>query len=59
MKKYYVLVRETLERVIEVEAENEDRATCIAERKYRNGEFILSAEDFVDVEFFVEDNEPY
>lgn len=41
----FVNIRETLERVVEVESIEE------AELKYKTGEFVLDAEDFKGVEF--------
>ena len=42
MKKFCVVIEETVSEEFEVEAENKDDAIRKATKKYRNGEFILS-----------------
>jgi len=44
MKKYQVLIEETLGTTIIVEAENEDQADQIAEAVYNNSDITLGAE---------------
>lgn len=51
MAKYVILIKETLERVVEVEAESVDDATYIAKKQWRRGDHILDSGDFTDVEF--------
>ena len=46
MKKYQVLFKETLERVIEINANNKEEALEIAEEMYRNCEVGLDYTDF-------------
>ena len=46
MKKYEVLFKETLERVIEINANNKEEALEIAEEMYRNCEVVLDYTDF-------------
>lgn len=46
MKKYQVLFKETLERVIEINANNKEEALEIAEEMYRNCEVVLDYTDF-------------
>lgn len=41
MKKYIIVIEETITDEFEVEAENADTALKIAENKYRKGEFVL------------------
>ncbi len=41
MKKYTIAVEETLVKEFKVYASNAEEAMKIAEKKYRNGEFIL------------------
>lgn len=52
-KKYRVNVEELLNRVIEVEAEDDEEAENIVRRMYDNGEIVLDASDFQSVEYFV------
>lgn len=49
--KFEVTVRETLERVVVIEAESRAEAEQIAEDKWVGSEFILDAEDFVGASF--------
>jgi len=53
MKKYKVEIEETLNRIVEVDAENEDEAYMKVKEMYKNCEIVLMAEDFLDVEFSV------
>ena len=46
MKKYQVLFKETLERVIEINANSKEEALEIAEEMYRNCEVVLDYADF-------------
>ena len=46
MKKYQVLFKETLERVIEINANNKEEALEIAEEMYKNCEVVLDYTDF-------------
>ena len=51
--KYKVTITETLERTFEVEAENLAEATIGVNDKYRNGDIVLTADDFRDYEIEV------
>lgn len=51
MDKYVVSVYETLNKNIEVEAEDESDAIKKVKEKYNNQEIILSADDYLDTEF--------
>ena len=51
MKTYYISVTETLNKIVEVHAENEQEALQKAEDSYYNGEIVLDSEDFVDTQF--------
>ena len=42
MKKYYITITETLERTIEIIANDEDEAKDTAEKQYKNGEINVS-----------------
>ena len=57
MKKYEVLVEETLSRMIEVQAEDESEALEIVKEMYKNCEIVLDYEDFFNVEIGYEINE--
>lgn len=48
--KYIIEITETLQRQIEVEAQNESEAIKLIKEKYKNEEIILSEEDFIDSE---------
>lgn len=50
MKKFYVLVEETLARNIEVYAKNEDDAIGKISQQYKEQKIILDSEDFSNVE---------
>ncbi len=46
-----VLITETLEDIVTVEAENESEALRKAEEKWKEGSYILGSENFTGVEF--------
>ena len=47
MQKYTIEVKETLQRLLEVEAENLNEAIEIVSKKYDDGEIILDFNDYV------------
>ena len=51
VNKYNIEITETIQKTIEVEADNEQAALHIAMKKYKNSEVILTDEDFIDVDF--------
>ena len=51
MKTYYISVTETLNKIVEVHAENEQEALQKAEDSYYNDEFELDYNDRVNTEF--------
>lgn len=51
MNKYNIEITETIQKTIQVEAENEQEALRIAMKRYKNSEVILTDEDFIDVDF--------
>ena len=51
MKTFYIGITETLNRIVEVHAEDSDEALQKAEDAYYNGEIVLDSEDFVDTDF--------
>ena len=50
-----VTIRETLVRVVAVEAEDAYEAECAVRSRYRAGEIVLEAEDFSGVEIEVKE----
>jgi len=50
-RKYQVAIIETLRRVVEVEADDQQNAEQMVSDGWHNSEYILEAEDFVGVEF--------
>ena len=52
--KYSVEVKETLFRLVEVEAESMNEAKEITEKLYKNEEIVLTADDFKGVNFSVQ-----
>ena len=48
--KYIVEIVETLQKQIEVEAQNESQAISLIKEKYKNEEIILTEQDFIDYE---------
>ena len=59
MKKYIVEITETLQKQIELEAETGTDAIAIVKQMYRNGNIVLSAEDYVDTEIRLFTNSKY
>lgn len=51
MKTYYIRVTKTIDRIVEVHAEDSSEALQKAEDAYYNGEIVLDSEDFVDTQF--------
>lgn len=51
MGKYNIEIIETLNRIIEIEAKDENEGLNIVQQKYRNSEIVLSADDYVDTSF--------
>lgn len=54
MKTYEIEITETLQRVVEIEANSESEAYNIVNQKYKNEEIVLNDSDFVntDISFF-------
>ena len=48
MAKYQVEINETLSRIIEVEAENENDAVSKIKDLYRKEEIVLDSDDYLD-----------
>lgn len=51
MKRYQILITETLKRTVEVTAKNQEEAEQIVADGWKHGEHMLDAEDFTDVGF--------
>ena len=52
MNEYDIAIRETLEMTVTVEAESREEARRMVEERWKNGEYILDADSFKDVEFY-------
>jgi len=52
---YLVEIRETLQLSVECSAATPEEAEAIIQAEYKNGLYVLGAEDFVDVDFNVSD----
>ena len=50
MKKYQIQITETLQRVVEVEANSYDEAEDKVNEDYRNGDIVLDYNDYQDTE---------
>lgn len=51
MKTFYISVTETLNKIVEVQAEDSSEALQKAEDAYYNGEVVLDYNDYVDAQF--------
>ena len=51
MKTFYISVTETLNKIVEVQAESSEEALRKAEDAYYNGEIELDYNDMVDTDF--------
>lgn len=51
MKTYKIEVKETLSRIIEINANSIDEALGNVQKIYKNEEIILDNDDFVEVDF--------
>lgn len=53
--KFVVTIEETLEKAIEIDAENPFEAISKVQRMYADEEIVLSADDFVSTEFYADE----
>ena len=53
MKTYRVVVTETLQRIVYVDAKSAEEAKDVAEERYRNEEIVLNWSDYQDTEIEV------
>lgn len=51
--KYTIEIKETLSRVLEIDAKSESEAWEKANKQYKNSEIILSGDDYVEHEIRV------
>jgi hypothetical protein len=51
MKKFKIEVKETLSRIIEIDANSIDEALDDVKKIYKKEEIILDSDDFIEVEF--------
>jgi hypothetical protein len=56
MKKFKITVIETLEKTIEVEADDKADAQRKALQMYKDEEIVLTSDDYVDYEIAVEED---
>ena len=55
MPKFNVEITETLQKIVTVEAEDEAEALSEVEEMHREGTYILDADNFMGVDFYVVD----
>ena len=55
MQEYLIRIKETLEMEVSILASSADEAKFMALKAWKNGDYILDAEQFKDVEFTVEE----
>ena len=58
MKEYKVMITETSKMTVFVEANSQDEAEQIVADRWAEGEYILDADNFVDVDYEAEDAAP-
>lgn len=51
MQRFNIEVKETLSRIIEIEANNLDDAILLIKKLYKNEEIVLDAFDYVETEY--------
>lgn len=51
MRKFAVTIHENLKRTVVVEADSPVEAEVLVADRWRNGDYVLDAEDFTDVDF--------
>lgn len=58
MKTYRVVVTETLQRIVYIDAKSAEEARDVAEERYRNEEIVLDSSDYQDtkIEVVEDDN---
>lgn len=56
MTTFTVIITETLQKEVEIEAENEDQAIDAVREQYFNEKIVLDSSDYVDAEFNISCN---
>lgn len=59
MKRYYVSITETLNKIVSVEANSVEDAVNKVTEKYRADEITLTSKDYIDDEIEVDDEQDY
>lgn len=59
MKRYYVSVTETLNKVVSVDAESEEDAVNAVKDAYDNCEIVLESDDFIGEQVQVESDQQF
>lgn len=59
MKRYYVSVTETLNKVVSVDAESEEDALEQVQKAYDDSVIILDSDDFIGKQIEIEDDQLY
>lgn len=59
MKRYYVSVTETLNKVVSVDAESEAEAVSAVNDAYNNCEIVLDSDDFIGEQVQVESDQQF
>ncbi len=55
MKEFEVTITETLQKTVSIEAETKEEAKQLVEDMWKDGDIILDADNFADVEYAVDD----
>lgn len=53
MKEFEVEITETLQKTVTIRAKSRAEAEALAEKRWKNEELVLDADNFVDVDFSV------
>jgi len=56
MKTFEIEIKETLSKIIEVKAENENDAFTRVKQMYNDEEIVLDSSDYLDTEYLKNDN---
>lgn len=59
MKRYYVSVTETLNKIVSVDAESEEEAVKKTQKAYDNCDIILGSDNFVTEELELDPDQQY
>lgn len=53
METFRIEIKETLSRIIEIEANSEEEAFSLVRNQYHNEVIVLDADDYIDTEFLI------